>query len=88
MNKEVHLFVFWPLSRAYEERALADMAELHPMTHVILDETDAAARGFAPEFRMRLSTSKLEALGWRPKHGLDAMFADLIADMRAQAPLG
>lgn len=27
MNKEVHLFVFWPLSRAYEERALADMAE-------------------------------------------------------------
>lgn len=70
-------------------REMADrLAELHPMTHVILDETDAAARGFAPEFRMRLSTSKLEALGWRPKHGLDAMFADLIADMRAQAPLG
>lgn len=40
--------------------------------------------GYAPETRLRLDTSKLEALGWRPRYGLEEMFRRLTDYMRSE----
>ena len=43
-------------------REMAEMlAAAHPPTRVVVDLAGAEGRGYAPEFRMRLSTAKLEA---------------------------
>ena len=67
---------------------IREMAELvaaaNPPVKVVIDTAGAEKRGFAPEFRMRLSTVKLEALGWRPEVDLAEMFSRLIADMAAR----
>ncbi len=61
-------------------REMAEMlAAEHPSTHVVVDLAAAAGRGYAPEFKMRLSVKKLEALGWRPATGLLDAFGRLIA---------
>lgn len=39
--------------------------------------------GYAPASRIRLDTSKLRALGWRPRYGLSEMFGDLINRLKA-----
>lgn len=38
----------------------------------------SADAGYAPSTRLRLDTSKLESLGWRPQYDLEAMFRNLI----------
>lgn len=38
--------------------------------------------GFAPTLKMNLDTAKLKSLGWKPRVGLEDMFARLIDDMR------
>lgn len=38
-------------------------------------------QGYAPETKLRLDTSKIEALGWSPKYELREMFARLIKSM-------
>ena len=58
------------------------LAAAHPPTRVVVDLTGAAGRGYAPEFRMRLSTAKLEALGWKPRTGLLEAYERLIASWR------
>ena len=64
-------------------REMADMlAAAHPPTRVVVDLAGAAGRGYAPEFRMRLSTAKLEALGWKPRTGLLDAYDNLIASWR------
>ena len=64
-------------------REMADMlAAAHPPTRVVVDLAGAAGRGYAPEFRMRLSTAKLEALGWKPRTGLIDAYDNLIASWR------
>jgi nucleoside-diphosphate-sugar epimerase len=55
------------------------LAAAHPPTRVVFDLSGAEGRGYAPEFRMRLSTAKLEALGWRPRTGLLDAYDNLIA---------
>ena len=49
---------------------------------VVFDFGGAAARGFAPPFRMRLDCSRLRALGWEPKVGLMEMFDRMMKGMR------
>ena len=49
---------------------------------VAFDFDGAAARGFAPPFRMRLDCSRLRALGWEPKVGLMEMFDRMMGAMR------
>ncbi len=64
-------------------REMAEMlAAAHPPMKVIVNLEGAAGRGYAPEFKMRLSTDKLEALGWKPKVGLLESFERMIATMR------
>ena len=58
------------------------LAAAHPPTRVVVDLSGAAGRGYAPEFRMRLSTAKLEALGWSPHTGLPESYERLIDSWR------
>ena len=51
-------------------------------SRVVFDFDGAAARGFAPPFRMRLDCSRLRALGWKPKVGLMEMFGRMMEGMR------
>ena len=48
---------------------------------VVFNFDGAAARGFAPPFRMRLDCSRLRALGWEPKVGLMEMFERMMKGM-------
>ena len=64
-------------------REMAEMlAAAHPPTRVSIDLSGAAGKGYAPEFKMRLSAAKLEALGWKPRTGLAEAFEALIASWR------
>lgn len=63
---------------------IREMAEAlvaaHPEagSRVVIDTAGAAARGFAPPFRMRLDCAKLRSLGWEPKVGLLEMYEQLM----------
>ena len=61
---------------------MAEMvAARHPPCRVVVDLSQAAGRGYAPEFRMKLDVSDLLALGWRPTTGLAEMFEQMIDAM-------
>ena len=66
---------------------IREMAELliaaHPESgsKLVIDTTDAAVRGFAPPFQMKLDSSPLRALGWRPQVGLVEMYDRMMAEM-------
>ena len=64
-------------------REMAEMlAAANPPLRVVIDASGAEGRGYAPEFRMRLSTAKLEALGWKPRTGLMEAFEGLVESWR------
>lgn len=65
--------------REMAERLIA----AHPESgsKLIIDTTDAAARGFAPPFQMKLDSAPLRALGWQPKVGLVEMYGRMMAGM-------
>ena len=67
--------------------SIREMAEAlcaaHPSSKVIVDLAAAKGMGYAPEFKMRLSTEKLEALGWKPRVGLAEAYERLLASWRA-----
>ena len=67
--------------------SIREMAETlcaaHPPCRVAVDLAGAAGKGYAPEFKMRLSTDKLEALGWKPRVGLMEAYERMIASWRA-----
>lgn len=69
---------------------IREMAEALVAAHpesgskVVFDFSGAAARGFAPPFRMKLDCSRLRGLGWRPEVGLMEAFDRMMADMRRQ----
>lgn len=52
--------------------------------NVKVEIQDESKFGFAPTLKMNLDTAKLKSLGWKPRVGLEDMFAYLIDDMRAQ----
>ena len=58
------------------------LAAGHPPSRVVVDLSGASGKGYAPEFRMRLSTAKLESLGWRPRVGLLEAYEQLISSWR------
>ncbi len=58
------------------------LAAANPPLRVVMDASGAEGRGYAPEFRMRLSTAKLEALGWKPRVGLKEAYERLVASWR------
>lgn len=66
--------------REMAERLIA----AHPESgsRLVIDTADAAARGFAPPFQMKLDSSPLRALGWTPKVGLVEMYDRMMAEMR------
>ena len=65
--------------REMAERLIA----AHPESgsKLVIDTADAAARGFAPTFQMKLDSSRLRALGWTPKVGLVEMYDRMMAEM-------
>lgn len=66
-------------------REMAEMlARRYPPARVVVDLAGAAGRGYAPEFRMRLSVDKTRALGWTPKVGLIEAFERMIAHWRSE----
>ena len=50
-------------------------------SRVVFDPSGAERRGFAPQFRMRLDSSRLRRLGWSPKVGLVEMFGRMMSAM-------
>lgn len=63
-------------------REMAEMLiDAHPESgaRLVIDTANAAERGFAPPFRMRLDCSRLMALGWKPKVGLVEMYNRMMA---------
>ena len=54
----------------------------HNSIKVIVEETDISKYGYAPTLKMKLDTSKLKSLGWKPTTQLDEMFDLMIEDMR------
>lgn len=48
---------------------------------VKIEEQDISKFGYAPTLRMNLDSSKLRALGWMPKTGLEEMYKKMIATM-------
>lgn len=65
-------------------RSIRELAEslcaAHPPSRVVI--RPAEGMGYAPISRLRLSTAKLEALGWRPRVGLMEAYERLIASWR------
>ena len=67
---------------------IREMAEAliaaHPESgsKLVIDTADAASRGFAPPFQMKLDSSPLRALGWMPRVGLVEMYDRMMAAMR------
>lgn len=45
-------------------------------------EQDLSAYGYMPVLHMNLDTTKLQKLGWKPKHGLNQMFQSLCETMK------
>ena len=65
--------------------SIRDMAQLvkkefNPNISVVF--SPKKDKGYAPETKLRMDTSKLEALGWRPMFNLNEMFSRLINFMR------
>jgi nucleoside-diphosphate-sugar epimerase len=46
--------------------------------------TEGRSRGYAPDVAYTLKADKLEALGWKPKHGLGEMSRGMLADWRGR----
>ena len=62
-------------------RELAEkLCASHPGSPVVVRPADGM--GYAPPCRLRLSTAKLEALGWKPRTGLMEAFEMLIGSWR------
>ena len=62
-------------------RALAEtLCAAHPPSRVSVDLADGM--GYAPSCKLRLSTAKLEALGWSPRAEILATFERLIGSCR------
>lgn len=49
---------------------------------VVIDAQDISKFGYNPEVKIRLLTSKLEALGWKPTTDLQTMFTRMILSMK------
>ena len=64
--------------------SVREMAEglcaAHPPSKVVIRPTEGL--GYAPSCRLRLSTAKLEALGWKAKVGLSESFERLLASWK------
>ena len=65
--------------------SIRDMAQLikdefSPNIKVVI--TPKENLGYAPETMLKLDTSKIESLGWRPMYGLKEMFGRLISSLR------
>lgn len=50
---------------------------------VVVDESKAIGRGFAPVLHMNLDTQKIAKLGWRPAYSLNQMLFNLIHTMKS-----
>ena len=66
---------------------IRDMAEMvcrmFPGIEVIIDiPDDISSFGYNPEMIIRLDSSALQALGWKPEVGMEEMFARLIESMK------
>ncbi len=51
---------------------------------VVYRPEDVEALGYAPDTTLRLSSEKLERLGWRPRYGLEEMYRRMILDWEEQ----
>lgn len=65
--------------------SIRDMANLvreenNPDIKVVI--VNKESQGYAPETKLRLDTSKIESLGWKPVFGLKEMFARLINSLQ------
>ena len=65
--------------------SIRDMAylvkdEFNPNLKVVIAPKEN--QGYAPETKLKLDTSRIEALGWKPVYGLKEMFCKLIDSLR------
>ena len=66
---------------------IREMAELvadrickNKVTVIVDKPEDIEKRGYAPDTAMRLSSVKIEKLGWKPRYGLEEMYQRMILD--------
>ena len=62
-------------------RDMADLVREHFNKDISVVVNHKEGQGYAPQTMLRLDTSKVEKLGWKPRHSLEIMFERLIAYM-------
>lgn len=63
-------------------RQMANLVKMEYNPNIDVVITPKENQGYAPETKLRLETSKMESLGWRPRLGLKEMFGRLIKSMQ------
>lgn len=87
----IYMLLFGEKGRAYNVANKENYISIRDMALMVASMSNSQVNvvydinknlGYAPETKLRLDTSKIEQLGWKPKYGLKEMFERLIESMK------